>query len=229
MKRFFCFILFAWMAFLFTDISFGSDFLLKDITLSERPNQENTEENIKSAQIIEKYFIKYKNDLEAYRNDYDLKDDVILRKNIDEIQTIIFQLRKIQTNKIEKSIAESIIWEARERVKDMIRSLNSYLKNITEVIQEDTRIYQDSISLVLLKISEKLDLIIWNYEKKFWDKRIFSARENQIKSHLKILSIENKKLKNFSKFYFRNKKALISNLKWILIKIRSEISNIKSI
>ena len=97
------------MAFLFTDISFGSDFLLKDITLSERPNQENTEENIKSAQIIEKYFIKYKNDLEAYRNDYDLKDDVILRKNIDEIQTIIFQLRKIQTNKIEKSIAESII------------------------------------------------------------------------------------------------------------------------
>lgn len=213
MKRFFCFILFVSLAFSFPSISFGSNFLFQEISLSENPNQENTLENIKSAQIIEKYFIKYKSDLEAYKNDYDLKDDRILNKNIDDIQTIIFQLRKIQTNKIEKNLAEAVIQEAREKIKEMISSLNSYLKNVTELIQEDTRLYQDKISISLLKISKKLDLIISNYERKFSEKRIFSARENQIKSHLKVLNTENKKLKNFSKFYFRNKKALISNVR----------------
>jgi hypothetical protein len=205
-------------------------FNVESIQLSENPQEENTETNIKWALVIERYLINYKKDLISFQELYWLKNDSILNQNIKEITTMIFWLRKIQTNKIEKTLAEEVMSLYIERLKTLNVSLKKYLQNTAETAKEETKKYQDSLyKNTLLKFSKNLDFIISLLKKKTEGKRILSKNETLYNQKIVNLETENKKLKNFNKIFFKNKRELLFSLRNILWKIKKELQSIQTI
>ncbi len=234
MKRFFTlsrWLLLSSTLLCFSVYAFGVHwFNVESIQLSEKPQEENTETNIKWALVIEKYLTNYKKDLLSFQELYWLKNDSILNQNIKEITTMIFWLRKIQTNKIEKSTAEEIMSLYIERLKTLNVSLKKYLQNTAETAKEETKKYQDSLyKNTLSKFSKNLDFIIYILKKRTEGKRILSKSETLYNQKILSLETENKKLKNFNKIFFKNKRELLFSLRNILWKVKKELQAIQTI
>jgi len=130
---------------------------------------------------------------------------------------MIFGLRKIQTNKIEESVAEEVMSLYIERLKILNVSLKKYLQNMAETAKEETKKYQDSLyKNSLSKFSKNLDFIISLLKKKTEGKRILSKSEALYNQKIMSLETENKKLKNFNKVFFKSKRELLFSLRNIL-------------
>lgn len=141
---------------------------------------------------------------------------------------MIFWLRKIQTNKVEKSTAEKVMNTYIERIKNLNRNLKKYLQNTAENSKEETKKYQDSLyKQYLLKFSINLDTVIIILKKKTDWKRIFSKEESLYNQRIQNIETENKKLKNVNKVFFKNKREFLFSLKNILGKIKRELQAIR--
>lgn len=230
MKRFFSII--SWIIFTLSFwYSFSvSAFDVNSIQLTDSPVAPNTELNIKSAQAIEKYLMSYKNELLTFEDTYGLKNDVVIQNSVNEVTEMIFWLRKIQTNMVEKFTAELTMSQCIEGIKKLNTTLKKYLQNIAETALAETKKYQDALyKNTLVSVSKKLDMVISIFKKKTEGKRLLSKQETLYNQHIAILEWENKKLKNFDKFFFKNKADLLFTLRSILGKIKSEVAIIKSL
>ncbi len=234
MKRFFMIIqrgvfrLFLLFFLFYTSSTYWLD--INSIKLTDNPVEENTELNIKWAQVIEKYLTNYKGELQSFQDLYSLKSDYIINEWVGEMTDMIFWLRKIQTNKVEKSVAEKVMNVYIDRIKDLNKNLKKYLQNTAETSREETKKYQDALyKKYLLKFSVNLDMVISILKKKTNWKRIFSKEETLYNQKIQSIEIENKKLKNINKVFFKNKREFLFSLKTILWKIKKELQVIHSI
>jgi hypothetical protein len=217
--RFFITCVFLWVS-AYSLTVYGVD--LEAIKLTDNPIEENTEVNIKWAHVIENYLVNYKKELESFQDLYWLKNDAILNENMNEIKSMIFGLRKIQTNKVEKSVADKVMSLYIERIKDLNIKLKKYLQNMAETAKEETKKYQDSLyKNSLSKFAKSLDIVISILKKKTEWKRILSKSETLYNQKILNLETENKKVKNFDKLFFKNKREL-----W---KIKKELQAIQNI
>lgn len=211
----------------FSHFCFAESFA--EIKISENPNEKNTEVNIKWASLIEKYLIKYTTELNDFKKNNGIKNDIIIEKTTSEIQIIIFALRKIQTDKVEKEVAENVMNRAIARIKVINKDIKSYLKNKTIQIKQEAKEKQIKYSVFVEKIRIQMDTIIKRFKDNIKKERLPSKNDKKIYAHLLALEKESIKLANFKIGNFENEKELKTNLLNILIEIKREFSEIKKL
>lgn len=211
----------------FSHFCFAESFA--EIKISENPNEKNTEVNIKWASLIEKYLIKYTTELNDFKKNNGIKNDIIIEKTTSEIQTIIFALRKIQTDKVEKEVAENVMNRAIARIKVINRDIKTYLKNKTMQIKQEAKEKQTKYSVFVEKIRIQMNAIIKRFKDNIKKERLPSKNDKKIYTHLLALEKESTKLANFETSSFENEKELKTSLLNILIHIKKEFSEIKKL
>ncbi len=185
----------------------------------------NTEENIDNAKLIEKDTSEFKRKLEIIRDKYFLKEDKTIKKTIGEIQEIIYTLRKVQTTKVEKSIADTVIRENIDKLKEINSNLKPYLRKI-KIDFENKKLQYFGIAS---KLENSLDKIIdWIY-KKYWNKNNLREKEEKMISLAYKLKKQKDKLWEFKKQNFNNKEELRLKLIEIVKNIRYLVKEIISL
>jgi len=79
---------------------------------------------------------------------------------MEKIQTMIFALRKIQTNKVEKDTATEVMRDAITEIKSINSEVKAYLKTKAELIRQETKLLQRKYETIIEKTSNKLEGII---------------------------------------------------------------------
>ena len=91
-------------------------------------NDINNKSFLKQAKLIENHIINYKNKIKDLQNKYQIEDSNILKENYNELEKLVWALRKIQTQKIDANIANKIIQEVIRKLKIINDNLKLYIK-----------------------------------------------------------------------------------------------------
>lgn len=187
------------------------------INLEQNPKIQNTDDNIRQAESLEKDVADFKNKLIIIQKKYKLEDDNTIKNSLKNISEIIYILRKIQTTKINKNTAENVIKIVINELKDINSSTKSYLKNIKYNVDKSKEIYNKASMNLYYKLNKlTLDFIKYYKNKEKLtkkDKEIIKVVQNIYKNSLKI--------KNFKNIDFYNKE----DMKEYLINILKDIKN----
>lgn len=216
-----------WLLIFMFNTSFAVE--RSSIILSEDPTEINTSLNIKGAMLIEKYLNKYIDELNDFKDSYWLVDDVIIDDVIKNCQSMIFSLRKIQTDKVEKEIAEKTMSEIIARIKSLNKNVKIYLKNKSQQIKEDTIVLQWKYEPSVIIFSNKLNLFIGGMKKKILKDWIIDENEKLVIEHLWLLEKEYTKLRNIKNMTFKNPLYLKNNIKNIITSIKNHMKEIKEL
>ena len=132
---------------------------------------------------------------------------------------MIYSLRKIQTDKVEKDIAEKVMSGIIEEIKTLNKDSKIYLKNKSAQLKEEADSFQVQLVKVVDPFQKKLDIFITNIEQNFSQRRYLDSRGKIVLSILEDLKNESIRLKTFKNLSFKNKKeiklyilAVISNV-----------------
>ena len=132
---------------------------------------------------------------------------------------MIYSLRKIQTDKVEKDIAEKVMSGIIEEIKTLNKDSKIYLKNKSAQLKEEADSFKAQIVKVVDPFQKKLDVFITNIEQNFSQRRYLDSRGKIVLSILEDLKNESIRLKTFKNLSFKNKKeiklyilAVISNV-----------------
>lgn len=190
-----------------------------NIELTLDPQVANTELNIKWAKLIEIYLLKYNDQLIEFKDSHGISSDTIIDANIHSIKKMIYSLRKIQTDKVEKDIAEKVMSGIIEEIKTLNKDSKIYLKNKSAQLKEEADSFQVQLVKVVDPFQKKLDIFITNIEQNFSQRRYLDSRGKIVLSILEDLKNESIRLKTFKNLSFKNKKeiklyilAVISNV-----------------
>jgi len=210
---------------IFSLIGFSSAF--DSIHLSDNPQEENTDANIKWAQLIEKYLLNYNEELESFKETHAIRNDETIGKTMEKIQTMIFALRKIQTNKVEKDTATEVMRDAITEIKSINYEVKAYLKTKAELIRQETKLLQRKYETIIEKTSNKLEGIISLLRKNLQKRGNIWENSRKISEALDELEKQNTRLKNFKNMSFSHPNELKETLREILLTIKNEFSDIR--
>lgn len=189
----------------------------------------NTSLNIKWASLIEKYLNKYINELESFKDIYWIENDIIIDDAIKNCQFMISSLRRIQNERIDKTVAEETMSETIARIKYLNKNLKIYLKNKSEQIKEDTSTlkwkYEPSIKI----FTNKLNLFVNWLKRRITKDGIISEDDKMVIEHLSLLQKEYAKLSEFKNTPFKNPDELKDTVKTIISEIKWHIKEIKEL
>ncbi len=222
--RWFCLLI----AFTFSVSSIWTFALSSDIELSVSPDFANTELNIKWAKLIEVYLVKYNQQLKEFKDLHEIASDAIIDEATEKIKQMIFSLRKIQTDKVEKWTAEKVMSKTISEIKGLNTSLKIYLKNKSAQIKEEARMSQENLLKVVWPFQRKLEKVIVNLHESVSLRAKESQDRKRLISYLSDLESENIKLKTFKKLSFKNKKEVKDYIIWSITNIQRLINWIKS-
>lgn len=203
-------------------------FAASDVELDFDPEMFNTQLNIKWALLIEKYLIKYNQQLADFKETHAIQEDTIIDGSIESIKNLIFDLRKIQTDKVEKEDAEKVMEKTIDSIKTINKSLKVYLKNKAFQVREDAKLFQEKLVKIISPFQKKLEKFIQNTEGKINANGVVSKEEKRVIRYLDELENENIKLKTFRNINFRTKAEIKSYIIWIIINIQKGMSGIKT-
>ncbi len=202
---------------------FAVSYDAKNIKLSQNPTIQNTQENINSSKLIEKYLLKLKNNINSFNDKYNIKDDKEIKKFMDKLDKMIFSLRKIQTISIEKNIFETVLKDIIDDLKTLNIEIKSYLKEKRRLVELETKNTKNNYIDLCNKLSSKLSIFISEISSK-------EIKNNaKIKVHIENLEKENKKLVNFKSIIFQNSEQVKSSFLRILNNIKKEFIEIKKL
>lgn len=192
-------------------------------------NKYNTENNISKAILIEDYVDRHKTKIVEFVNKYDISDNDVLNKNLDELNESIAALKKIQNINIEKNKAEEVINAVIQRIKKINTSLEKQLKIEKKAFQARLYKKKDTFARLGLQIASKID----NINKKIANNilknnPVLSLKESKIKKILIELNKESQKLKNFWNTDYKSEKDIKDSFVKILKKIKLEINSMKN-
>ncbi len=190
----------------------------------------NTEPNIKKAILVENYIYRHKNNVTNFTIKYNIWNNKIISKNIDELNGLIIALEKIQNTNIKKERADNILQAVIKKIKKINESLKIQLKIEKDIFEKNLKSKKIAFSKLWIKISNKLDSINLLIARKiFKNKNNFSEKELQIKQNLIKLDKESLKLKNFTNTTFQSEKEIKDFFVIILQNIKIEINSMKHI
>lgn len=203
-------------------------FAASDVELDFDPEMFNTQLNIKWALLIEKYLIKYNQQLADFKETHGIQEDTIIDGSIENIKSLIFDLRKIQTDKVEKEAAEKVMEHTIDTIKNLNKSLKVYLKNKAFQVREDAKLFQEKLVKIISPFQKKLEKFIQNTEGKINANGVISKEEKRVIRFLEELKNESIKLKTFRNINFRTKAEIKSYIIGIIINIQKGMSGIKT-
>lgn len=189
----------------------------------------NNENAISRATLIETYIKKHKIRIEEFIKKYNIKDTGYLQKNIKELNESIIALNKIKNSEITSEKSEKIIQAIIKRIKyineNLKKKLNSEKLNFEHNLKKKKEIY----SSLWIKIAKKIDAINIKIAKKiFKNDKILSLKESKIKNYLIKLNNENKKLKYFWNINFKSEKEIKDSFMRILNNIKIDVNLMKN-
>jgi hypothetical protein len=218
---------------LFSGILFSSHFCLAinfpEIRLTESPQEKNTTVNMQAANLIEKYLIKYNAELDSFKTKNAIKTDTTIDNTMSEIKVMIFALRKVQTDKVEKQVAEKIMNLSIARIKVINKDIKSYLKNKSIQIRQETEEKQKKYAIFVEKIRLQMNTIIKKFKNSIEKERLVSQSERKIYSHLLVLEKESIKLLGFKSIVFWDEKEMKIYLLNVLVSIKKEFLEIRKL
>jgi len=193
------------------------------INLEKNPSVFNTEKNIQQARLMEMEVSTFKNKLSIIQTKYNLENDATINKSLEKLNKTTFILRKIQTTRVNKYVADNVIKIIINDLKNINIIIKNHLKKIKSLLDNKRQKY-NSLSK---KLSINVDKIILTFSRYYKHKKNITSDDKKIIILLQKLESNSNELKNFSykKIYNTSdiKKSLIS----ILIKVRKNIFNIK--
>lgn len=202
-----------------------------NITYSSQDNSftQNTQNNIKSAYLMEKYTKNLILNLVTFQDTYNLENDKDIQNIIYKLDNVTNNLKKIQSTNLDKQKAETAMNILLEQLKSINNEIKSILKQKKDIIKKDVEKEKTKYSSLTIRLSTKMDKIIYELAKKIKSSDWLNNNELQIVKNIKILEAENKKLKDFGNSDFLTKEEIRSAVISILINIKSEIKLIKSL
>lgn len=202
-----------------------------NITYSSQDNSftQNTQNNIKSAYLMEKYTKNLILNLVTFQDTYNLENDKDIQNIIYKLDNVTNNLKKIQSTNLDKQKAETAMNILLEQLKSINNEIKSLLKQKKDIVKKDVEKEKVKYSGLTTRLSTKMDKIIYELAKRIKSSDWLNNNELQIIKNIKILEAENKKLKDFSNSDFLTKEEIRSAIISILTNIKSEIKLIKSL
>lgn len=192
-------------------------------------NEENTQENIEQAKLLEKYIREYKKDIETLEERYEIEDSFVLSTYKKELDTMVRALRKTETLLIEKSDAEEI----RSSVVKGLKDINILIK---EALKKEQTRFENRIQTtknIYVRIGNKISSVILNLTKDLTavlsKKTSLNNSEKEIVRSLVRLNEVNDSIQEFSGKTFETKEEMKNYYTEVVRKLRKEISLIKSL
>lgn len=200
-----------------------------NITYSSQDNSftQNTQNNIKSAYLMEKYTKNLILNLVTFQDTYNLENDKDIQNIIYKLDNIINNLKKIQNSNIEKEKISTVIEIILTQLKDINREIKVLLKQKKDTLQQEAEKEKIKYAIIAIRISEKIDKVIYQLAQKIKSNDWLSNKELQIVKNIKILESENKRLKEFNKNDFLTKEDVRNGIIKILTNIKNDIKIIK--
>jgi hypothetical protein len=201
----------------------------KDSIVIEIRNEENTQENIDQAKLLEKYIREYKKDIELLENRYAITDSFVLSTYKKELDSMVRALRKTETIFIEKSDAEAI----RIDIVASLKEINIFIKELLkkEQVRFENRV--QTTKNMYIKIGIKISGVIVNLTQNITatlsKKDTLSSYEKDIVRSLVRLSKVNDTIREFASRDFETQDEMKLYYTDIIRKIRIEISLIKTL
>lgn len=197
------------------------------ISLSDTPRVENSNKNIKAANLIEKYVEKYKQEIIDLQTAYVEGDDLVVAQLLEDADTMIFSLRKIQTNKVEQEDAEGVMRSVLANIKEKNTFVKSYFQKKIEEHQKKEKAELAKYFLAAKKLNSTLSQIIKRFSSTLKEKDSLSENDKQIIYHLIELEKQQKRLEHLDELEIESTRALKEILIDILKSIKTEIRDIK--
>ena len=223
MKQFTKIIILILFCILYTNHTFAID--KGAIILEKNPKIYNTQKNIQQAQLIESEVILFKNRLLILQKNYLLEKDPIIVTSFQDIQEIIYILRKIQTTKVNKTTADHVI---RIVINDL-KNINSTTKAHLRFIKNNFLKKREKYNILSTKLSKSLDNIVNGLTKYYSKQKVINSKWRKILLELRRLQKKSKQLKNFRNIEFKNIVETKASLIRILRSVKKTIIKIKTI
>lgn len=186
----------------------------KHIKLESNPETLNSDKNIMQAELMEKEVVTFKNNLQNLEAIYDIKNDAIIVKWYNNLNEIIYILRKIQTTKIDKTTADNVIKIVITDLKQITHDIKTYLRVVK--MKNESKI--DYLKNLATKMSGKIDKITYTFSLYWW---------KNISPQLNSLWTRNSQLKKFKNVTFKNPREAKETLISIASHIRQSLFEIK--
>jgi len=190
---------------------------------------------IEKSKLIKNWIISYRASLIKIKNNYDLKQDSVLQKNLSKIDEMIITLDKIINKKIDFVDSENFLKKIVKDFNSLKKQNSNYLKNILNNVDNPKNLKKvkkefDILASYSNKVSYKLDSLIYKF-KKYLDSNSIknSSTKKELRKSLKKLYIISLKLKNFKKYIYMWKKPPKSTFKILLDEIKKEVLKIKKL
>lgn len=211
--------------FIILSINFVFAIEKSSIILTKNPKIINTDSNIKQAESIEIEITKFRKNLLIIQKKYRLEKDKNINIYLHKLSDLIYILRKIETTKIEKNMADFVIKAVINNIKNINFKVKNYLKNIQK--QNQIKKYQyTKISYWLYTKLNKITILFIDYYK---NKKNINSKDKKILNIIKDIYYKNLKLKDFSKKTFYNTYDMKNYLINILKSIKKDFSKIRAI
>ena len=180
--------------------------------------------NIEQAELIEKYILQVKNEVNELSIKYESNDSEFLKEKFKEMDNLVYVLRKIKDWEFQNNNTEDIIKKIFERFKELNSELIVYLKE-----RKQFKIEKDFYIEIEQKVSNKITILLDKMNLVFKQKTNLSTKEKEILKHLENLEELNKYLKIIEKTRFDNSEEIRESLVKIIKEVKIEIDLIKKI
>ena len=199
------------------------------ISVSNIVNAENNQDNtIKKAILVESYIKKHKEKIEKFIEKYDIKNKEYIKNDIKELNESILALNKIKNSEINKQKSEEIIQAIIKRIKSINNNLKEKLSIEKILFEKNLKRKKKIYSILWNKLSNKIDEINIKIIKSiFSNTKISNQNKEKIKNNLIKLNKESKKLKYFWKINFKSEKEIKDSFVRILKNIKREVKLMK--
>lgn len=198
-------------------------------------SQKNTDKNIKTAKSVENILKKYKDYVENSTNPYDLWDKQEIKDLKNELNLMINWIRKIQTKKVWKEVADDIIKSTLKNLKIFSDRFKKFLKNNKNLIEEKKEKKKNNQEI--LDFSKKVKTNskkIKDFLKKYKiylkeSKNIKDDVKKDIKNSLDKVEKYNNILYNIDKYNIKNLDEIESKVKEAFKAINKELIKVKNL
>ncbi len=191
-------------------------------------NNINNKSFFKQAKLIENHIINYKNKIKDLQNKYQIEDSNILKENYNELEKLVWALRKIQTQKVDYDIANKVIQEVIRKLKIINDNLKLYIKLKKNDYEKKFNKYLLWYSKIAHKLSSNIKTLINKMVLILKEKKKLTKKHKIVIEHLINLEKESKNLDNFDKYEYNSIEEIKFNLSQSIKNIRKELKEIKN-
>lgn len=197
--------------------------------ISAESNNDSQKEIILRAELIQKYIVQHKENIQNFIDEYSIKNNISLDRKLQELNTFSILIYKIQTGQISWSDAKKSINQILTGIKRINEEFKWLLKKEKEIFETKLAKRKVLYSRIGLQLSKKLDQINIQIAKKVLDwKTNLTDREKQLRVHMIRLNNESKKLQNINNIPFKSEQEIKQAFIRILKNIRREMLWIKA-